>query len=55
MISSEGRVRSLLRDDRILKQSADKKGYMRIRATIDRVKRSYKVHRLVAEAFISNP
>ena len=55
LISSEGRVRSLLRDDRILKQTAEKKGYMRIRATIDRTKRSYKVHRLVAEAFISNP
>ena len=54
-ISSLGRVRSNLRDGRILKQQPDKKGYRRIRVTIDRQKMSLKVHREVAKAFVSNP
>lgn len=55
LVSDQGRVKSLLRDERILKTQTDKKGYSRIRITIDRQKRSYKVHRLVAQAFIPNP
>lgn len=54
-VSSYGRIKSFLRDasnGAILKQTPDKKGYCRIRVTIDREKRSYKVHRLVAEAFL---
>lgn len=57
-ISSEGRVRSFLRDKRngaILKATEDRKGYLRLRVTIDRENRCYKVHRLVAEAFLDNP
>ena len=50
-----GRVRSNLRDGRILKASPDRKGYMRLRVTLDGVKHSYKVHRLVAMAFVPNP
>lgn len=51
-----GEVRSLLRgSERILKQQTDSKGYKRIRVTIDRKKVTYKVHRLVASAFIDNP
>ena len=55
LVSDQGRVKSMLRDGRILKTQRDKKGYHRLRVTISRVKRSYKVHRLVAEAFIPNP
>lgn len=55
-VSNEGRVRSLLTGTpRILKTQPDKKGYHRIRVTIEREKMSYKVHREVAKAFISNP
>jgi hypothetical protein len=55
-VSNEGRVRSLLRGEpRILKTQTDNKGYHRIRVTIERDKRSYKVHREVAKAFIPNP
>ena len=55
-ISNKGRVRSLLRGEpHILKTQTDNKGYHRIRVTIERDKRSYKVHREVAKAFIANP
>jgi len=54
-VSNEGRVRSNMRDGRILKATPDKKGYLRLHVTIKRERRSYKVHRLVAEAFIPNP
>lgn len=54
-ISSHGRVKSNLRDGRILKVSADAKGYLRLRVTIERNKYAFKIHRLVAEAFIPNP
>lgn len=55
-VSNEGRVRSLLTGKpRVLKTQPDKKGYHRIRVTIEREKMSYKVHREVAKAFISNP
>lgn len=54
-VSSLGRVRSNMRDGRILKATPDKKGYLRLRVTIHRERKAYKVHRLVAEAFIPNP
>ena len=54
-VSDMGRVRSNLRDGRILKTNRDSKGYHRLRMTIDRKKYSFKLHRLVAEAFIPNP
>lgn len=55
-VSNMGRVRSLLRGTpRVLKTQVDKKGYHRIRVTIEREKMSYKVHREVAKAFIENP
>ena len=55
-VSSEGRVRSLLRGEpRVLKTQVDNKGYQRIRVTIEREKMTYKVHREVARAFIPNP
>lgn len=55
-VSNEGRVRSLLRGaPRVLKVQPDKKGYLRLRVTIDREKTCFKVHREVAKAFIPNP
>ena len=55
-VSNEGRVRSWLRGSpHVLKTQPDKKGYHRIRVTIEREKMSYKVHREVAKAFIPNP
>lgn len=40
---------------KIIKQHADKKGYMRIRLTDGQKASTLKVHRLVALAFIPNP
>jgi hypothetical protein len=55
-VSNMGRVRSCLRGDgRILKTQKDSKGYHRLRVTIDRQKMSFKLHRIVAGAFIDNP
>ncbi|MEE1050202.1 MAG: NUMOD4 domain-containing protein [Clostridia bacterium] len=55
-VSNEGRVRSLLTGTpRVLKTQVDNRGYHRIRVTIEREKKSYKVHREVANAFINNP
>lgn len=55
-VSNYGRVRSLLRGEpQILKVQADQKGYQRVSVTIHRRKMHFKVHRLVAAAFIENP
>ena len=55
-VSNEGRARSLLRGTPyVLRTQPDKKGYHRIRVTIEREKLTYKVHREVAKAFIGNP
>lgn len=55
-VSNEGRVRSLLRGTpRVLKTTMDAKGYHRIRVTIERDKKGFKLHREVAKAFIPNP
>lgn len=55
-VSSQGRVRSLLRGEPyILKTQKDNKGYRRIVFIVNRKSATYKVHRLVAQAFIDNP
>lgn len=54
-VSSEGRIRSRMRDGRILKQQIDKKGYCRVAVTILRERKYFKVHRAVASAFVPNP
>ena len=55
-VSNKGRVRSWLRGEpRVLKTQPDKKGYHRLRVTVEREKMSYKIHREVAKAFIPNP
>ncbi|MBE6689833.1 MAG: hypothetical protein E7590_00945 [Ruminococcaceae bacterium] len=54
-VSNLGRVRSNLRDGRILKTQKDAKGYERCRVTIRGRKITLKLHRAVAAAFIENP
>lgn len=52
LVSDEGEMKSLLRDGRILKAQPDTKGYLRVRVTLDREKKTFKVHREVAKAFL---
>ncbi len=55
-VSNEGRVRSLLRGKPyVLKTVPDNRGYLRLRMVIYRESKTYKIHRLVAQAFVDNP
>lgn len=55
-VSNCGRVRSLMRGKPcVLKTQINRKGYHKIRVTIKRIRKSYSVHRLVAQAFLDNP
>ena len=56
-VSDLGRVKSILRnpEGNILSQQADSKGYMRVAITINGKKLYFKVHRMVATAFVENP
>lgn len=55
-ISDKGNIRSLLRGEPfLLKCQEDECGYYRVRATIERRKMTFKIHREVAKAFIPNP
>lgn len=62
-ISNWGRVKSLERIDKsnhllketIKKQQTNEKGYLKVDFYKDKKKKSYKVHRLVAMAFLPNP
>ena len=66
-VSNMGRVKSLERivrngknccrtvPEKILKTSKDKDGYLSVYLCKDNKKKWYFVHRLVAQAFISNP
>ena len=62
-VSNYGRVRSLDRVDswgrvrkgKVLKHSLDKRGYPCVRVSINDVKKSDRIHRLVATAFVKNP
>ena len=61
-VSNIGRIKSLARETRngsckkekILKTQIDKKGYLTIDLRKNKQRKSYKVHRLVALAFIQN-
>lgn len=53
-ISNQGRVKSLIKNI-ILKQWDDKDGYQLVGMSKDKKKKTFKVHRLVAQAFIPNP
>ena len=52
-ISSMGRVKNS-KTGRILKQACDKNGYLRVVLCMNRFRKMYLTHRLVAEAFIIN-
>ena len=61
-VSNLGRVKSLprqtklsFRKGKILKLSSDKNGYELINLSTNGFQKTYKVHRLVANAFIPNP
>lgn len=55
-VSNWGRVKSLkFGKERILKPSKDKDGYLMVNLCKDGKGKMFKVHRLVAEAFLPNP
>ena len=58
-VSSFGRVKSLgnnkKRKEKILKQNDDGDGYLHVKFCKDGKEQSFRVHRLVAQAFIPNP
>lgn len=53
-ISNLGNIRNF-KTKRILKVSETKLGYKRIAIRLNGLKKNYRVHRLVAEAFLQNP
>lgn len=53
-ITNDGRVYSI-RSGRYLNKGFDKDGYRLVTLSVDNIKRTYRVHRLVAETFIENP
>lgn len=55
-VSNLGRVKSLNHyKAKIKKATADENGYLRIRLSKKSLQKSFRVHRLVAKAFIPNP
>lgn len=59
-VSNTGKIRSvlLLKSGyryNILKSQRDKKGYERVSVTVKRQKKTFKIHREVAKAFLDNP
>ena len=53
-ISNMGRIKNI-ETGNILKPSPNPKGYLCVNLTVNRVKRPFKIHRLVAKDFIPNP
>ena len=55
-VSNFGKVKSIkFGKEKILKLNKDKDGYLQVTLCKNNIKKVYKVHRLVAEAFIDNP
>jgi len=54
LISSHGRIKSL-RDNRIMKPLKTTTGYYQIQFSENGIRSQFRIHRLVADAFISNP
>ena len=55
-VSNWGGVKSLkFGKEKILKPQKDKDGYLQVTLCKNNIKKVYKVHRLVAEAFLDNP
>lgn len=59
MVSNTGLVKALnfmnTGKERIMRQSLNGKGYHQLCLTLNNKKRTWRVHRLVAEAFVPNP
>ncbi|GEM_PF-490646 len=53
-VSNVGQIRSV-RTGRILKQNIDRYGYYQVCLSKNGIKKMFRVHRLVAQAFIPNP
>lgn len=53
-VSSSGRIRNL-KSGQIMNLNKHSKGYLNITLTKDKKPKTFKVHRLVAQTFISNP
>lgn len=53
-VSSSGRVFSV-KSNKILKPHKTSKGYFRVTLLMDGKRKNHRIHRLVANAFISNP
>ena len=54
MVSNYGRIKGIKRNN-ILREGYNQKGYSQVCLTKYNKKKTYKVHRLVAQAFIPNP
>ena len=55
-VSSEGKIKSLKYGrERILKQAKDNNGYLIVNLYENKKCNTFKVHKLVAKTFISNP
>ena len=55
-VSNFGKVKSIkFGKEKILKLNKDKDGYLQVTLCKNNIKKVYKVHRLVAEAFLDNP
>lgn len=55
-VSNLGHVRSLkYGKERVLKEGTDRDGYLHVGLCLNCCQKTYKVHRLVADVFISNP
>lgn len=54
LISSKGKVKSL-RTNKVLRESQTGSGYNHVTLCVNKIKKSYMTHRLVAQAFIPNP
>ena len=55
-VSDTGQVKSLRRGpERVLRQNTHRRGYKAVSLSGSTGKRTFKVHRLVAEAFLHNP
>lgn len=56
MISDQGRVKSIgYGKEKILKPGKDRKGYLYVILSKDKIKKQYKIHRLVCMNFLENP
>ena len=54
-VSNFGRIKSFQKGERILKPACDKDGYLYLGLKLNGVNKNFKIHRLVAVAFIPNP